>query len=215
MILASTLAQTADFFIKGGPFMVLLLVLSVISLAVIILRGRALRESVVVPSAIEAAVEELERGDTFDALEEAIACHPSAAARILHTLITHLNWPKSENLEAVQTRARHEVARLEQGLIILEIATGVGPLLGLLGTLSGLVGIFAALGGSGDPVIVARGISEALNTTIVGLGVAVPSLITYNYFQRKIEVMAVEMESLAADLLVKCYPSGGLPQVER
>jgi biopolymer transport protein ExbB len=97
---------------------------------------------------------------------------------------------------------------MESGLALLEMATGVAPLLGLLGTLSGLVGIFANLGGggAGDPVAVARGISEALNTTIVGLAVAAPSLVAHNYFQRKIETMAVSMEGIVADLLAKCYP---------
>lgn len=208
MILATTLAQTADFFIKGGPFMGLLLILSVTSLTIILLRGRALRAGVVVPDAIADAVEKLAPGDRIDGLERAIALHPSATGRILTTLIQHRGWPKAENLEAVQTRARHEFTRLEKGLVILEIATGTGPLLGLLGTLSGLVGIFTAIGGNGDPVVVARGISEALNTTIVGLAVAVPSLIAYSYYLRKIEMMAVEIESLAADLLVKCYPQG-------
>jgi biopolymer transport protein ExbB/TolQ len=99
--------------------------------------------------------------------------HPSAISMTLSTLISHLNWSKSENLEAVQTCARHEIAHMEKGLVILEIATGTGPLLGLLGTLSGLVGVFSALGDNGDPVLVARGISEALNTTIAGLAVAV------------------------------------------
>lgn len=56
-------------------------------------------------------------------------------------------------------------------------------------------------------MIIARGISEALNTTIMGLAVAVPSLIAYNYFMRKIEVMSVEMESITAELLAKCYPN--------
>ena len=128
-----------------------------------------------------------------------------AASRILGTLLSHLNWPKSENLEAVQTRARHELARMEKGLMILEMTAGAGPLIGLLGTLSGLVGIFAALGGAGDPVVVARGISEALNTTIAGLAVAVPSLIAHSYFLRRIEMQAVTMESVAAELLAKLY----------
>jgi biopolymer transport protein ExbB len=122
-------------------------------------------------------------------------------------LLQHLNWSKSENLEAVQTRARHELARMEKGLVILEIATATGPLLGLLGTLSGLVGIFSELSGSGDPAVVARGISEALNTTIVGLAVAVPSAIAYSYFQRRIEMLAIRMESISADLLAKVYHS--------
>ncbi|MDX2079630.1 MAG: MotA/TolQ/ExbB proton channel family protein [Terrimicrobiaceae bacterium] len=215
MILATVLEDTVNFFLRGGPFMVLLVLLSIVSLTVILLRGRALRERTVIPEGIAAAVEKLQPGDDLDNLQKAMADNPSPLAQILGTLINHLNWPKAENLEAIQTRARNEVSRLERGLVILEISTGVAPLLGLLGTLSGLVGIFAALGGSGDPVVVARGISEALNTTIVGLAVAAPSLIAHNYFQRKIEVMAVEMESLAADLLAKCYPHGELPQVEK
>lgn len=215
MILASFISNAIDFFVKGGPFMLLLLALSVTALTVILLRGRALRTAVVVPGEIAGAVEALNPGDDLDRLQRAIKDHPSPLARILSTLVQHLNWPKAENLEAIQTRARNEVARLERGLVILEISTGIAPLLGLLGTLSGLVSIFATIGGSGDPVIIARGISEALNTTIIGLAIAVPSLVFYNYYQRKVEVMAIEMESISADLLAKCYPHGELPQVQK
>ena len=211
----SLFAHTVDFFVRGGPFMVLLLLLSLVSCTVMLLRGRALREKIVIPPAVAAALEKLSPGDEIRPLQFAIERNPAPISRILNVLITHLNWPKAENLEAVQTRARHEVAHLEKGLVILEIATGVAPLLGLLGTLSGLVGIFATLGSSGDPVLIARGISEALNCTIVGLGVAVPCLIAFNYFQRKVEVMAIGMESMASDLLAKCYPHGELPQVEK
>lgn len=201
----STLHAVLGFFEKGGPFMVLLVLLSIISLTAILLRMWRLRESTIIPRQITDAVEDLKPGDTLEALFKEMDAHPSAISRILRTLLNHLNWSKSENLEAVQTTARHEVARMEKGLVILEIATGAGPLLGLLGTLSGLVAIFAELGGSGDPVIVARGISEALNTTIVGLAVAVPSLTAHSYFTRRIEMMAVQMESTAADLLAKLY----------
>lgn len=201
----STLHAVLGFFEKGGPFMVLLILLSIISLTAILLRIWRLRESTIIPRQITDAVESLKPGDTLEALFKEMDARPSAIARILRTLLNHLNWSKSENLEAVQTTARHEVARMEKGLVVLEIATGAGPLLGLLGTLSGLVSIFAELGGSGDPIIVARGISEALNTTIVGLAVAVPSLTAHSYFTRRIEMMAVQMESTAADLLAKLY----------
>lgn len=211
----SLFLHTIDFFVKGGPFMVLLLLLSLVSCTVMLLRGRALQEKMVIPPAVAIALEKLSPGDHMDLLEFAIKRYPSPLSRILTVLIAHLNWPKAENLEAVQTRARHEVAHLEKGLVFLEIATGVAPLLGLLGTLSGLVGIFATLGSSGEPSLIARGISEALNCTIVGLGVAVPCLIAFNYFQRKVEVMAISMESMASDLLAKCYPHGELPQVEK
>jgi biopolymer transport protein ExbB len=212
LFFASILQNTLTFFINGGFFMGILLVVSIAAGTVIFLRGTALREKSIIPPALAAEIESLQPGDDLDKLERLIARYPSSLGRVLSILIRHLGWSRAEAVEAVQTKARHEVARLESGLIILEITTGIAPLLGLLGTLSGLVGIFAGIGT--DPVAVARGIAEALNTTIVGLAVAVPSLITYNYFQRRIEVMAVEMESLVADLVVKCYPPGETPVVE-
>jgi biopolymer transport protein ExbB len=213
LFFAASIQGAVDFFVKGGFFMVILLAVSIVAGTVIVLRSAALREAAIVPPALADEIERLQPGDDLDKLERLILRYPSALARVLNTLLQHLAWSRAEAIEAVQTRARHEVARLESGLVILEITTGIAPLLGLLGTLSGLVGIFAAIGS--DPVAVARGIAEALNTAIVGLAVAVPSLITFNYFQRRIEVMAVEMESLVADLIVKCYPPGAAPVVER
>ena len=212
LFFASIIQGALDFFVQGGFFMAILLVVSIAAGTVIILRSAALRERSILPPALAEEIERLQPGDDLDKLERLISRHPSALARVLNTLLQHLTWSRAEAVEAVQTRARHEVARLESGLVVLEITTGIAPLLGLLGTLSGLVGIFTAVGT--DPVAVARGIAQALNTTIVGLAVAVPSLITFNYFQRRIEVMAVEMESLVADLIVKCYPPGATPVVE-
>jgi biopolymer transport protein ExbB len=212
LFFASIIQNALAFFINGGFFMGILLVVSIVAGTVIVLRGTALREKSIIPPPLASEIESLQPGDDLDKLERLIARYPSSLGRVLSTLIRHLTWSRAEAVEAVQTKARHEVARLESGLIILEITTGIAPLLGLLGTLSGLVSIFTAIGN--DPNAVARGIAEALNTTIVGLAVAVPSLITYNYFQRRIEVMAVEMESLVADLVVKCYPAGETPVVE-
>jgi biopolymer transport protein ExbB len=212
LFLASVFQHALAFFINGGFFMFILLVVSVVAGTVIVLRGTALREKAILPPPLTAEIESLQPGDDLDKLERLIVRYPSSLGRVLGTLMKHLSWSRAEAVEAVQTKARHEVAHLESGLIILEITTGIAPLLGLLGTLSGLVSIFASIGA--DPTAVARGIAEALNTTIVGLAVAVPSLITYNYFQRRIEIMAVEMESLIADLIVKCYPPGETPVVE-
>ncbi len=89
----------------------------------------------------------------------------------------HLRWPRSENIESVQTRARRELVRLERGLIVLEVVTGIAPLIGLIGTVAGLVHVFSGLGlstGASDTKAVALGISEALNCTIFGLSIAVP-----------------------------------------
>lgn len=204
LMLASIVTNALNFFIQGGFFMYLLLLLSVVSVAVIILRGRAIRAAAVLPDDLRQEIERLGPGDSLLPLQEMAQNNPSPLGQVVTVVLKHLNWPRTETVEAVQTRARHEITRLESGLVILEIATGVAPLLGLLGTLSGLINIFTAIGG--DPVAVARGIAEALNTTIAGLAVAAPCLTAHNWFQRRIEVMALEMESMVSDLIAKCYP---------
>ncbi len=183
-----------------------LLLLSVTALTIIILRGRALRFDCILPTAILDEIENFKSGERGERLISVCMRHVSPLGRIILVMLRHRNWPRSENVEAVQTRARRETSLMESGLVILEIATGIAPLIGLLGTLSGLVGIFANVGDSGNPEIVARGISEALNNTIVGLALAACTLVAHSYFYRRIEVMAVEMESIISDLMIKCYP---------
>jgi biopolymer transport protein ExbB len=208
---AAALQSVVHFFVQGGLFMIPLLLCSVISVAVILVRALALRRSVVMPAVIEQEIEAIQPGDEANAavrLARTVCLDQSALGRIADVALRHLNWPKAENNEAVQTRARHEIVRLESGLFILEIIVGIAPLLGLLGAVSGLVTVFAAFGSdaaSQDPHGIAKGISEALSTTIVGLAIAIPSLIAYSHFARKVETMAAEMESLVSDLLAKCY----------
>ncbi len=197
-----------NFISRGGIFMWPLLICSVVAVTVILLRAVALREKMVVPLVLESEIERLVPGASPERLMRIAQMDSSPLARIALVALQHLRWPRSENIEAVQTRARHEMVRLERGLVVLEVITGIAPLLGLLGTVSGLVHVFAHIGLSSattDTKGIAVGISEALNTTIFGLCIAVPSLIAFSYFSKKVEVMAVEMESLVADLLAKCY----------
>lgn len=212
MILPLAAQQSmVQFFLQGGFFMILLLACSVAAVAIMILRGLALRRDLVIPPAIEQAIEDLQPADDTEAvvrLARMVREDDSALGRVAQVGLRHLQWPKSENIEAVQTRARHEIVRLERGLIVLEVVVGIAPLLGLLGAVSGLVTVFANLGASAtvsDPRGIARGISEALSTTVVGMGIAIPTLIAYSYFSKKVETLAAEMESLIADLLAKCY----------
>jgi biopolymer transport protein ExbB len=200
--LLATLPGFVKFFAQGGFFMFVLLLLSVFSLAVILQRARVIKMGRALPPDVIDALRAYKGGATEN-LQRVLRDEPSPLSRILENLIQHRDWPRSEVLEAVQTRARHEISRLESGLVFLEITTGISPLLGLLGTLSGLVGIFGNIGNHGDPQLVANGISEALNCTIVGLAVAVPNLVAYNYFTRRVEVVAIEFESLTTDLMTK------------
>ena len=129
--------------------MALLLICSFVSVTVIVLRGLALRRDLVMPPVLEREIESIGPGDEDAAnrLARIVYADHSAFARIIHVGLHHLNWPKAENLDAVQTRARHEIVKLESGLFILEIIVGIAPLLGLLGSgLGPRLGVFAAFG---------------------------------------------------------------------
>ena len=196
------------FFSRGGLFMWPLLACSIVSVTIMILRGLALQQKKVMPLAIEEEIERLAPGENPERLSRLVHYDPSSLARITRVALQHLRGPRSENVEVVQTRARHEMVRLERGLIVLEVIVGIAPLLGLIGAVSGLVHVFSHLGlssGASDTRQIALGIAEALNATVFGLSIAVPTLVGFTYFSRKVEVMSVEMETLVVELINKCY----------
>jgi biopolymer transport protein ExbB len=134
--------------------------------------------------------------------------NPSPISRLLLLADRHLNLPREDNAAAVQTRARHEVVQLERGLVILEIVVGIAPLLGLVGTIYGLIILFGGLGEAGlgeENTTLARGIALALNATLLGLLTAIPSLIAWSYYNKKVETLAVEMETLCDEFLRQHY----------
>ena len=203
-----TVKIVLGFFARGGLFMWPLLACSIVSVTTMILRGLVLREKKVMPPAIEDEIERLVPGGSPERLSRLVHHDRSSLAQITRVALQHLRGPRSENVEVVQTRARHEMVRLERGLIVLEIIVGIAPLLGLIGAVSGLVHVFSNLGlstGASDTRQIALGIAEALNATVFGLSIAVPTLIGFTYFSRKVEVMSVEMETLVVELINKLY----------
>src|SRR5437016_9305608 len=203
-----TVQTIMSFFVKGGLFMWPLLACSIISVTTMILRGVALREKNVMPLVIQGEIERLVPGASPERLSRLVHHDSSSLARIARVALQHLRGPRSENVEVVETRARHEMVRLEKGLIVLEVITGIAPLLGLIGAVSGLVHVFSHLGlssGASDTRQIALGIAEALNATVFGLSIAVPTLVAFSYFSKKVEVMSVEMETLVVELIAKCY----------
>src|SRR6266699_2095612 len=112
----------------------LLIVTSVVGLTFIIERALALRWRRVVPPAIEAAVESCQAPEDVPMLRRVCQQHnKSPMSRLLLLAADHLHWPIAENVDAIQTRARHEITGLERGLVVLEIIVGIAPLLGLVG----------------------------------------------------------------------------------
>lgn len=192
--------------------MFFLLMLSVVALTFIIERGLALRWKKVIPPELESAVERCNGPQDAPAVLRAAETFPSPLSRLIQVASQHLNWPKTENVDSVETRARHEVMRLERGLVILEIVVGIAPLTGLVGTLHGLISLFGNLGAVGvsDNAALAKGISIALNTTLMGLIVAIPALIAWSYYNKRVETLAVEMEAICDEFLRSQY--SGQPQ---
>ena len=189
---------------------VLLFVTSVVGFTFIVERGIALRWRRVVPSQVEAAVESCQAPEDVPMLRRVCQQHKSPTSRLLLIAAEHLDWPKAEAVDAIQSRARQEIARLERGLVVLEIIVGIAPLLGLVGTILGMMTAFGNVGKAGqiDPAELAKGISLILRATLFGLLIAIPSLIFWSYYTKKVESIAVEMESLCDEFLRRQYREG-------
>lgn len=193
---------------EGDPFIWLLVVTSVVALAMIIERGLALRWSRVIPPRLMDELEKFTHGGSIEMLERASLQHDSPLGRLLRLALDNAQRPRDETRDAIETRARREVSRLERGVVALEIIVGIAPLLGLVGTIHGLITLFGDLGkmGMDESSVFARGIAIALNATLLGLLVAIPSLVAWGYFNRKVETFAIEMESACSELVDHLYP---------
>lgn len=185
----------------------LLILTSTVGLAFIIERAFALRWRRVVPAEVEAAVESCQTPEDVPMLRRVCQQHNSVISRLLLLAADHLDWPKAETVDALQTRARHEIARLERGLVVLEIIVGIAPLLGLVGTILGMMSVFADVGQAGltDAGKLAQGIALILRATLFGLLIAIPSLIFWSYYTKKVEGFAVEMEIICDEFVRRQY----------
>ena len=186
---------------------ILLVLTSIVGLTFIIERGLALRWAKVLPPPIESAVRSCAGGEEVGMLQRVCRQYPSALGRILALASDHLDWPKAETVDALQTQARREIVKLERGLVVLEVIVGIAPLLGLVGTIAGMMSLFGGLGDTGlsDTAALAKGIGLILNATLMGLLIAIPCLIFWSYYTKKVETMAVEMETLCDEFLRRQY----------
>jgi biopolymer transport protein ExbB len=187
-----------------------LLVCSIAGVAIILERIWALRRNRIISPALAEAVEKRpatpEQTETVRVLGES---DTTVLGRLVQAVFAHASLPKTEHVEAMQALARQIVGRMERGLTTLSLIAELGPLLGLLGTVIGMVNLFedVAKKGLGDPTLISRGIYEALTATMTGLGIAIPALIAYMYLRRRIEVLVLELERHTNELLTRLYRS--------
>jgi len=203
LLAISATEATLEFLKKGGVFMVPLILCSIAGLTAIGFKAMSLGRARTVPDSLARGMADIASGDSDPVVRE-LNQGGSALARLGAVALRHHGKSAGDITRAVESSAREEVVKMHAGIGLLDVVITVAPLLGLLGTASGLVSIFQGLGETTEHLAIARGIAEALNTTIFGLAIAVPCVVAHGYFTRRIEVLTARLESLLADLAHVC-----------
>lgn len=192
-----------DVIFKGGILMIPILFCSVLALGIIIEKLINLRRKRVIPYEILKRVEGHLREKNISDATSLCKKNQSVMTRILLAAILHRDKDRTEIKEIIEDAGRHEVPILDRYNNSLGTIASISPLLGLLGTVTGMIKVFTVIAfeGVGHPMALAGGISEALITTAAGLVVAIPTLIFYNYFVSKSESLIVEMEKNSLRIL--------------
>jgi biopolymer transport protein ExbB len=192
-----------DYFIKGGPVMWPLLLASIIGIAIIIERILALRKAKINAAEFMTNLRNLLLNNKIEQAIEQCDKAKSPVASVIKSALLRYNKTEEDIKTAIEVAAVYEVGRLERGLTILATIANIAPLLGFLGTVTGMIRSFGVLAkvGLGDPGAVAAGISEALITTAAGLIIAIPVQFAHNFFTAKISLIVRDMETLSGMLL--------------
>ncbi|MDD5174345.1 MAG: MotA/TolQ/ExbB proton channel family protein [Candidatus Omnitrophota bacterium] len=196
-----------DLIQKGGPVMYLIIILSIISLGVIIERIYNLnRARIDSQKFMDEIISSLKRNKIIESIE---MCNktPGPIAHIIKAGILKHDRSKSEIKEAIDEAAQLEIPRMEKHLPILATIAHIAPLLGLLGTVSGMIKAFQVIQDKAatmtpvNPGDLAAGIWESLLATLAGLLVAIPTYVAYNYLVNQVDSLAYDMERSATDLV--------------
>lgn len=196
-----------EFMQKGGPIMWPILLCSVIAFAIVIERLIRLRqEQIDTKTFMEQISRSLKRNKVMEALDLCDRTGGPIAAILKAGILKH-DRPRNEIREAIEDAGVHELPRLERNLPVLATVAHVAPLLGLLGTVTGLVQAFQVIESKAtvlnpvNPGDLAGGIWEALLTTVFGLCVAIPTYVAYNYLVSRVDGFVLDMERSATDLM--------------
>jgi biopolymer transport protein ExbB len=187
----------------GGPVMAPIILCSILSLTIIAERFWALRRSNVIPPGVGQQVEDWAARHELDRRHIEQLRSGSAMGRVLAAALVNRNRSRDLIKEAVEDTGRHVVHELERFLNTLGTIAGISPLLGLLGTVIGMIKVFSTIlaQGVGNANQLAGGIAEALITTAAGLTVAIPSFFFYRYFKGRVAAYVVSMEEQAINLI--------------
>ena len=200
-----------EFLTTAGPTILPLIACSLLAGIITFERILSLRRGKVLPREIVEVVESAARDAAASGREVAIdVCrrNPGVLSNVLVAGLERADRPWEEMRDAVHDVGREEVRQLERHLVWLQTIAQAAPLLGLLGTVLGMIKVFAAISVTGldDPEALSSGISEAMITTAVGLAVGIPTLVAYNLLTAKAEGLIGEIEGHARRLVARLRP---------
>jgi biopolymer transport protein ExbB len=201
--------------LAGGIVMVPIILCSVLALAIALERTWTLREQRVVPAELADKVWQwVENRALSDKQIVALQQH-SPLGRVLAAGLANRHRDRAVMLGAIEDAGRHVVHDLERYLNALGTIAAISPLLGLLGTVTGMMRTFKAitLAGVGNPAAMAGGISEALITTAAGLLVAIPALVAYRYLRGRVDALVIQMEKESIKLVQAIDRTASVPAV--
>jgi biopolymer transport protein ExbB len=193
-----------ELFRSGGPVMYPILLCSILFVAILIERLFHLHRAQINTGEFVAGIRNIiKKGNMAEAVS---ICEetPGPVAHVIKAGIIKHDRPKAEIKEAIDDAALHEVPRLEKNLVVLATIAHISPLLGLFGTVLGMIQVFdkiEALGGRQDPSQLAGGIGQALLTTAAGLAVAIPVFVAYNYLVSRVGSLIWDMERTATEVV--------------
>ena len=186
----------------GGALMWPIILCSIVAAAIILERLWTLQDRRVLPPDLTRKVWKLVEANQINDKVIAALEQNSPLGKLLAAGLVNRNRPREVLMERLEDTGRHVVHELERFLNTLGTIAGVSPLLGLLGTVTGIIKAFNAInaGAAGDPRMLSGGIAEALVATAAGLCVAIPSLVAYRYLRGRVDRIVVEMEKHALRL---------------
>jgi biopolymer transport protein ExbB len=192
-----------DFFEKGGLMLLPIVLCSIVALGIIVERFWSLKRNKILPPDLVPQVWKLSREEKLDAMAIRRLKVGSPLGAILAAGLSNSRFGREIMKESIEEVGRQVAHDLERYLTALGTISAITPLLGLLGTVVGMIKVFSAImsQGVGDPSVLAGGISEALITTAAGLAVAIPSLMFHRYFEGRVDDLVLNMEEESLKLI--------------
>lgn len=187
----------------GGLLMVPIILCAIIAMGIVLERFWTLKKTRVIPEDLTSKVWGWVEKDALDQSQIQTLHQGSPLGQILAAGLINRDRDRVIMKDSIEDTGRHVVHEMERYLDTLGTIAAITPLLGLLGTVIGMVKVFTAITthGVGDPTVLAGGIAEALITTGAGLSVAIPALIGYRYYRNRIDTLVVDMEKEAIKLV--------------